>query len=215
MKNILVILFILISLISCNNNPNNPNNNFTTGPGNFSKLAGTYVSSILEDGTRLKITIKNDNSPLIINISGKDYEIDTSNVEESTEGKYSIRYSKDVYSEVIISISLLGESTIHFSQWGWSEDLLLRENYILIKENNLNIDSLINKVKNKEVKEIILATNATLEGETTARYIKELLSSYEDIKISRIAYGLPVGGDLLYADQMTLLKALEGRQEYK
>lgn len=84
-----------------------------------------------------------------------------------------------------------------------------------ITANNLNIDSLINKVKNKEVKEIILATNATLEGETTARYIKELLSSYEDIKISRIAYGLPVGGDLLYADQMTLLKALEGRQEYK
>ena len=145
MKNILVILFILISLISCKNNPNNPNNDFTTGPGNFSKLAGTYVSSILEDGTRLKITIKNDNSPLIINISGKDYEIDTSNVEESTEGKYSIRYSKDVYSEVIISISLLGESTIHFSQWGWSEDLLLRENYILIKENNLNIDSGISK----------------------------------------------------------------------
>lgn len=84
-----------------------------------------------------------------------------------------------------------------------------------ITANNLNIDSLINKVKNKEVKEIILATNATLEGETTARYIKELLSSCEDIKISRIAYGLPVGGDLLYADQMTLLKALEGRQEYK
>lgn len=84
-----------------------------------------------------------------------------------------------------------------------------------ITANNLNIDSLINKVKNKEVKEIILATNATLEGETTARYIKELLSSYENIKISRIAYGLPVGGDLLYADQMTLLKALEGRQEYK
>ena len=67
-----------------------------------------------------------------------------------------------------------------------------------ISAADLNIDSLINRV----------------EGETTARYLKELLNDYE-IKISRIAYGLPVGQDLFYADQMTLLKALEGRREYK
>lgn len=83
-----------------------------------------------------------------------------------------------------------------------------------ISAADLNIDSLINRVKEGQIKEIILATNATLEGETTARYLKELLNDYE-IKISRIAYGLPVGQDLFYADQMTLLKALEGRREYK
>ena len=82
-----------------------------------------------------------------------------------------------------------------------------------ISINDLNIDSLVEKVKNKEVKEIILATNATLEGETTARYIKELLGEY-NIKITRIAHGLPVGGDLSYADEMTVLKAFEGRRDY-
>ena len=79
--------------------------------------------------------------------------------------------------------------------------------------NDLNINSLIENVKNGTVEEIILATNATLEGETTARYIKELLNDY-DIKITRIAHGLPVGGEMSYADDMTLLKAMEGRREY-
>ena len=79
--------------------------------------------------------------------------------------------------------------------------------------NDLNIDSLIEKVKSGKVDEIILATNATLEGETTARYLKELLREY-NIKITRIAYGLPVGGDLSFADEMTVLKAFEGRREY-
>ncbi|MBE6136804.1 MAG: recombination protein RecR [Erysipelotrichaceae bacterium] len=79
--------------------------------------------------------------------------------------------------------------------------------------NDLNINSLVEKVKNNEADEIILATNATLEGETTARYIKELLNEY-NVKITRIAHGLPVGGDLSYADEMTVLKAFEGRREY-
>ncbi|UKI51210.1 MAG: toprim domain-containing protein [Clostridium sp.] len=76
------------------------------------------------------------------------------------------------------------------------------------------MSSLIEKVKNNEVNEIILATNATLEGETTARYIKALLGDY-DVNITRIAHGLPVGGDLAYADEMTILKALEGRKKYE
>ena len=82
-----------------------------------------------------------------------------------------------------------------------------------ISVNDLNINSLLDKVKNGEVEEIILATNATLEGETTARYIKELLNDYE-VKVTRIAHGLPVGGEMSYADDMTLLKAMEGRREY-
>ena len=79
--------------------------------------------------------------------------------------------------------------------------------------NDLNIDSLVKLAKTEELDEIILATNATLEGETTARYIKELLVDY-NVKVTRIAHGLPVGGEMSYADEMTLLKAMEGRREY-
>lgn len=79
--------------------------------------------------------------------------------------------------------------------------------------DDLNIDSLVKLAKTEELDEIILATNATLEGETTARYIKELLVDY-NVKVTRIAHGLPVGGEMSYADEMTLLKAMEGRREY-
>ena len=79
--------------------------------------------------------------------------------------------------------------------------------------DDLNIESLTKKVKDGMIDEIILATNATLEGETTARYLYELYREY-NIKITRIAHGLPVGGDLSYADEMTILKAFEGRREY-
>ena len=74
---------------------------------------------------------------------------------------------------------------------------------------DLNIDSLIER--SKKAKEVILATNATVTGEITAKYIKSLLS---DVLVTRIGYGLPVGSDLEYADEMTLMKALEGRKEY-
>lgn len=79
--------------------------------------------------------------------------------------------------------------------------------------NDLNIESLTEKVKNKEIDELILATNATIEGETTARYLYELYRN-DGVKITRIAHGLPVGSDLSYADEMTILKAFEGRREY-
>ena len=79
--------------------------------------------------------------------------------------------------------------------------------------DDLNIKPLLDKVKNGEVSEIILANNATLEGETTAKYLKELLKPF-DVKVTRIAHGLPVGGDISYIDELTLLKAFEGRREY-
>ncbi len=84
-----------------------------------------------------------------------------------------------------------------------------------ISAKDLNIDNLLKRIEQEDISEVILATNATLEGETTAKYLRELINSIKDIKISRIAYGLPVGSDLLYADQMTLSRALEGRREYK
>lgn len=62
--------------------------------------------------------------------------------------------------------------------------------------------------------EVILATNPGLEGETTALYVMKLLKPFENVKVTRIARGLPVGGDLDYADEMTLTRALQGRAEY-
>lgn len=78
---------------------------------------------------------------------------------------------------------------------------------------DIAIPALVERVKNDKIEEIILACNATLEGETTSRYIKALLEDF-DVKITRIAHGLPVGGDIAYADQTTVLKALEGRRNY-
>ncbi|MFQ6082351.1 MAG: recombination mediator RecR [Candidatus Aminicenantia bacterium] len=81
-----------------------------------------------------------------------------------------------------------------------------------IGPENLKIEGLIKRVKEENFKEIIIATNPTVEGETTAVYLVELLKSY-GLKLSRIAVGLPVGSDLDFADQVTITKALEGRQK--
>lgn len=81
-----------------------------------------------------------------------------------------------------------------------------------IMPEDLNLESLIDRAK--EAKEIIIATNPSVEGEITAQYIKEMLKDY-NCDISRIAYGLPVGGNLEYADALTLAKALEGRRNIK
>jgi len=64
-----------------------------------------------------------------------------------------------------------------------------------------------------EVKEVIIATNPTPGGDTTAQYLARLLSSYE-VKVSRLAYGIPVGGDIEYADEVTLYRAMEGRRYF-
>ena len=78
---------------------------------------------------------------------------------------------------------------------------------------DINLKSLITRLQgNDEVKEIIIATNPNIEGEATAMYISRLLKP-AGIKVTRIAHGIPVGGDLEYADEVTLLKAIEGRRE--
>lgn len=63
--------------------------------------------------------------------------------------------------------------------------------------------------------EIIIATNPSLEGESTALYIAKKLKQFPQVKLTRIAHGLPIGGDIEYADELTIMKALEGRREYK
>ena len=79
--------------------------------------------------------------------------------------------------------------------------------------DDLKINSLITRITNGDVQEIILATNPNLEGEATSMYIHRLISSL-GVKVTRLARGLPVGGDLEYADEITLASALEGRQEF-
>jgi recombination protein RecR len=82
-----------------------------------------------------------------------------------------------------------------------------------IGPNDINLKSLIVRLQqDDDIKEIIIATNPNIEGEATAMYIARLLKP-SGIRITRIAHGIPVGGDLEYADEVTLLKAMEGRRE--
>lgn len=81
-----------------------------------------------------------------------------------------------------------------------------------IGPSQLKIDSLLSRVQVGEPAEVVLATNATVEGETTALYIAKQLSGYA-VKVTRLAQGMPVGADVEYADQVTLSRALTGRTE--
>ena len=77
---------------------------------------------------------------------------------------------------------------------------------------DIRIKELLNRLYDSDVKEVIMATNPNVEGEATAMYIAKLLKP-AGIKVTRIAHGLPVGGDLEYADEVTLSKAMENRRE--
>lgn len=81
-----------------------------------------------------------------------------------------------------------------------------------ITPERLRINELITRVKNNNILEVIIATNPNTKGETTAQYISQVLKPL-GLKITRIAYGLPIGGDIEFADEVTLSKAMEGRKE--
>ena len=81
-----------------------------------------------------------------------------------------------------------------------------------IGPDKLYIKELLARLNNSEVKEIIMATSPTVEGEATAMYVSRLIKPL-GIKVTRLAYGIPVGGVLEYADEVTLYRALEGRSE--
>ena len=78
--------------------------------------------------------------------------------------------------------------------------------------DDLEIKSLVERVSKGEVREVIMATNPDTEGEATAMYLARLLKAF-DVKVTRLAYGIPVGGHLEFADDATLMRALEGRRE--
>ena len=82
-----------------------------------------------------------------------------------------------------------------------------------IGPDDIKIKELLARMGDGQVKEVILATNPNIEGETTASYIARLMRTLRDVKVTRIAHGIPVGGDLEYADEVTLVKAIEGRRE--
>ncbi len=82
-----------------------------------------------------------------------------------------------------------------------------------VRPEDLRIKELINRIETEDINEIILATNPTVEGEATASYIADLLKE-KDIRITRIAYGIPIGGDLKYADKMTVKTSLDNRREF-
>jgi recombination protein RecR len=81
-----------------------------------------------------------------------------------------------------------------------------------ITPDQIKLKELLTRLEDGEVQEVIVATNPTVEGEATAMYISRLLKPF-GIKVTRLAYGIPVGGDLEYADELTLAKAIENRRE--
>lgn len=83
-----------------------------------------------------------------------------------------------------------------------------------ITADDIKIKELLQRIKKEKIEEVIIATNPKVEGEATAMYISKLLSPF-DIKITRIASGVPIGGDLEYIDEITLSKALKGRIDIK
>ena len=81
-----------------------------------------------------------------------------------------------------------------------------------IGPDDIKLKELMQRLSQDDIEEVIIATNSSLEGETTAMYISKLVKP-TGIRVSRIASGVPVGGDLEYIDEVTLLRALEGRVE--
>ena len=82
-----------------------------------------------------------------------------------------------------------------------------------ISGGQLRVKELLDRVENGKVSEVVIATNPTFDGDTTALYLAKQLSRYEGLRVTRLAYGIPVGGDLEYADEVTLDRALRGRSD--
>ena len=83
-----------------------------------------------------------------------------------------------------------------------------------IGPDQLNIKSLVKRVQDDSIKEVILAMNPTFEGDSTALYLQKILSSVANLKVTRLATGIPVGGDLEYADKLTLARSFRGRTTF-
>lgn len=106
----------------------------------------------------------------------------------------------------IISIERTGYNGKYF---------VLNRSFRLMEDSDLtdmNLQPLIKTLKNGEVQEVILALNPNIDGEVMSRYLASIVSQH-DVKVTRLAHGLPIGGDIEFADEITLRRALEGRKE--
>ena len=81
-----------------------------------------------------------------------------------------------------------------------------------VSAEELNLDLIKKRIKDENIEEVVLSTSSSLDGEMTAMYIKKMLEK-ENVKVYRIGYGLPVGADIEYADDITLMRALEGKKQ--
>lgn len=125
--------------------------------------------------------------------------------------------SNDARDKTKILVVSYAKEVITFEKMGSYNGLYHVLNGVLssvngITINDLNFDSLLKRVEKEKISEVIVATNPNIEGETTALYLARLLSP-TGVKVTRIAYGLPLGGHLEYTDSLTLTKALEGRNK--
>ncbi len=127
-----------------------------------------------------------------------------SDTDRNHETMIVVSYQKDVYA-----FEKMGR---YKGQYHILNGVLSAVNGVGISD--LSIDALIKRIEDDHFNEIILATNPTIEGETTALFISKMLSRFP-VKVTRLAYGLPMGGHLDYADSLTLGKALEGRTKMK
>ena len=128
------------------------------------------------------------------------YICDDKNREESTI--MVVSYPKDVMS-IEKSDSYHGQYHVLNGELSLSKGMTI---------DSLNIDPLLKRLDNGHFEEVILATNPTVDGETTSMYLAKLLEKY-NVKVTRLAYGLQIGGNLDYVDPLTLSKALEGRHK--
>ena len=128
------------------------------------------------------------------------YICDDKNREEST--LMVVSFPKDV-------MSIEKSDSYHGQYHVLNGELSLAKGMTL---DRLNIDSLLKRLDDGHFEEVILATNPTVDGETTSMYLAKLLQKY-NVKVTRLAYGLQIGGNLDYVDPLTLSKALEGRHK--
>ena len=128
------------------------------------------------------------------------YICDDKNRDEST--LMVVSYPKDV-------MSIEKSGSYHGQYHVLNGEISLAKGMTL---DRLNIDSLLRRLDDHHFDEVILATNPTMDGETTSMYLAKLLQKY-NLKVTRLAYGLQIGGNLDYVDPLTLSKALEGRHK--
>ena len=128
------------------------------------------------------------------------YVCDDKNRDEST--LMVVSYPKDV-------MSIEKSDSYHGQYHVLNGEISLAKGMTL---DRLNIDSLLRRLDDHHFDEVILATNPTMDGETTSMYLAKLLQKY-NLKVTRLAYGLQIGGNLDYVDPLTLSKALEGRHK--